>query len=330
MDIQAVKAEIGRRYQRALVTGGSGFIGSHIVEALLSTGIDVISVDSFVAGKEQNIAAFRDDPRFTSVKCDITDYDAFQRCFDGVDVVFHEAASKKNVCLRDPRRDLEVNGAGAYNVMELARDRGVKKVVHASTGSVYGEAQVIPQTETHPLNPVSYYGVSKLAGESYARTFAHLYGLDVTVLRYFHVFGPRQEWGVFGGVIPIFIYAILCGRNPTIFGDGTQERSFTYVKDVANANLFVAVTDGTGGEAYNCASGVNVTVGQMCDTLLAKMDRRDLAPVYDEWTIGDIKKFVISNEKLRSLGFVFQTGFDAGLNATIADYVDRFNRGLLE
>lgn len=329
MDMTRIKAEIGRRYQKALVTGGAGFIGSHIVEELLSTGIDVVSVDSFVAGREQNIAPFMENPCFKSVKCDITNYDAFKKCFDGVDLVFHEAASKKNVCIRNPRRDLEVNGAGAYNVMELSRDLGVKKVVHASSGSVYGEAQVFPQTETHPLNPVSYYGVSKLAGECYAKTFQHLFGLNTTVLRYFHVYGPRQEWGVFGGVIPIFIYAILSGKHPTIFGDGTQERSFTYVKDVANANLFVAVTEGTTGEVYNCASGINVTVRQMCDTLLEKMNRQDLAPVYDDWTIGDIKRFVISNAKLCSLGFAFQTDFDAGLNATIADYMDRFNGGLL-
>lgn len=329
MNINNVKMEIGKRYERAMVTGGAGFIGSNIIEDLLDTGIDVISVDNFSAGKEENISQFYSNPRFTSIKCDITDYENFRKSFDGVDVIFHEAASKKNICMKDPKRDLEVNGAGAYNVMKLAFDNHIKKVVHASTGSVYGEAQIIPQTEDHPLNPVSYYGVSKLAGERYAKTFEHLYGLNTTVLRYFHVYGPRQEWGSFGGVIPIFINAILNGRHPVIFGDGTQERSFTYVKDVVNANLFVAVNEKTTGEVYNCASGINVTVQEMCNELLFRMHHEDLTPTYEDWTVGDIKKFEISNEKLRSLGFDFLTGFDEGLDSTIADYKNRFERNLL-
>jgi len=327
MDMKNVRNEIGRRYSKALVTGGAGFIGSHIIEELLHTGIDVVSVDSFVAGKEQNIAPFLNHPHFKSYKCDVTDYDALKKCFDGVDIVFHEAASKKNVCLKDPRRDLEVNGTGAYNIMELSRDMGVKKVVHASTGSVYGEAKIIPQDEEHPLCPVSYYGVSKLAGERYAKTFEHLYGLDTTVMRYFHVYGPRQEWGVYGGVIPIFIYAFLNNKTPTIYGDGTQERSFTYVKDVANANLFVAATDGTKGEAYNCASGINVTVGEMYDMVAKRMNKGHIRPNYEDWTTGDIKKFVISNAKLRNLGFEFQMNFSDGLDLTIQDYIRRFNAG---
>ena len=330
MDIKKIKDEIGRKYSKALVTGGAGFIGSNVIEELLDTGIDVVSVDDFCAGKEQNIASFLENPRFKSIKCDITDYNNFKKCFDGVDVVFHQAASKKNVCINDPRRDLQVNAGGAFNVMELSRDFGVKKVVHVSTGSVYGEAKVIPQTESHPLNPVSYYGVSKLAGERYANAFYHLYGLDTTILRYFHVYGPRQEWGTFGGVIPIFIYSILNGNNPTIFGDGTQERSFTYVKDVVNINLFVAASDKTKGEVFNCASGVNITVQQMCDELLKKMHREDLRPHYEDWTIGDINKFNISNDKICNLGFEFQTSFDKGLDYTIEDYVKRFRKGLLQ
>ncbi len=329
MDIGKVKNEIGRTYQKALVTGGAGFIGSNIIEELLEIGIDVVSVDSYVAGKRQNIETFLSNKNFSDVKCDVSDYDELKRCFDGVDIVFHEAASKKNVCLKDPRQDLVVNGIGAFNILELSLDFGVKKVVHASTGSVYGEAQIIPQTESHPLNPISYYGVSKLAGERYAKAFESLHGLDITILRYFHVYGPRQEWGTYGGVIPIFIYAILNGMRPTIFGDGTQERSFTYVKDVVNANLFVAVNDQSKGEEYNCASGVSITVKQMCEEMLTRMGREDLTPLYDDWAIGDIRKFNISNDKLCSLGFEFQTSFDLGLDKTIEDYVNRFKRGLL-
>lgn len=329
MDMNQVKSEIGKKYQRALVTGGGGFIGSHIIEELLDTGIDVVSVDDFSAGKEENVALFSSNPRFTSYKSDVADYDSLRRCFDGVDLVFHEAASKKNICMKDPRRDLLVNGGGAFNILELSRDLGVKKVVHASTGSVYGEAQVTPQTESHPLNPVSYYGVSKLAGERYAKTFEHLYDLDTTIMRYFHVYGPRQESGEFGGVIAIFARQLLNGQRPTIFGDGTQERSFTYVKDVVNANLFVAATEGTKGEAYNCASGVNITVNEMCDAMRKLLGRTDLEPEYHDWTIGDIKKFDISNQKIRDLGFEFLTGFEDGLEQTVGDYVALKEAGLL-
>jgi nucleoside-diphosphate-sugar epimerase len=320
MNVSVLKSEIARKYQKALVTGGAGFIGSHIVEELLEVGIDVVSVDDFVAGKEENIAPFYSNPHFKSFKCDVTDLEELKKCFDGVDIVFHEAASKKNVCLKDPRRDLTVNGGGTFNILELTRDLKVKKIVHASTGSVYGEAQIRPQTEEHPLCPVSYYGVSKLAGERYVKTFEQLYDIDASILRYFHVYGPRQESGKYGGVIAIFARQLLNNMHPTIFGDGTQERSFTYVKDVVNANLFVAVTDDTKGEVYNCASGINVTVGQMCDEMRSILNKEELNPEYYDWTIGDIKKVSISNDKLCKMGFQFQTSFHEGLKETVKSF----------
>lgn len=329
MNVIELKNEIGKRYKRALVTGGAGFIGSHIVEELLSTGIDVVSVDNFVAGKEENIVPFANNPHFVSMTCDVTDLESLRKCFDGVDIVFHEAASKKNVCIKDPRKDLLVNGVGTFNILELVRDLKVKKIVHASTGSVYGEAVVIPQTETHPLCPVSYYGVSKLAGERYVKAFEHLYGINATILRYFHVYGARQESGEFGGVIAILARQLLNGKRPTIFGDGTQERSFTYVKDVVNANLYMATHDETKGEVYNCASGINVTVGQMCNDMREILNRLDLEPEYFDWTIGDIKKFVISNEKIKQLGFEFKTTFRDGLKETIKDYCEMHEKGII-
>jgi len=325
MNYSEAKKEVTSRFRRALVTGGAGFIGSHLVDELLDLGLEVISIDNFSAGKHENINHNLSNPRFTSVKVDTTDYEELRKYFNGVDIVFNQAASKKNICINNPRLDLQVNGLGTFNVLELSRDYGVKKVVHASTGSVYGEAQVLPQTEEHPIEPVSYYGVSKLAGERYAKVFERLYDLDTTILRYFHVYGPRQESGELGGVVAIFARNILKSERPTIFGDGTQQRSFTYVKDVVRANILVAASDKTKGEVFNCASGINVTINMLCDELLHLLGKEKiLTPLYKEWQIGDIKVFQISNRKLLDLGFAFETSFHDGLVETVNYFKSSF------
>ena len=288
-------------YKKAIVTGGAGFIGSHLVEELLNIGIEVISIDNYQTGDKKNLDQFRKNKKFKDVECDVTDYKTLKKQFKGVDIVFHEAASKKTICLKDPRRDLEINAKGTFNLLELSRDTGVKKFVHASSGSVYGEAKILPQTEDHPLNPVSYYGVSKLAGERYVQAFHHLYGLNTTVLRYFHVYGSRQESSDYGGVIAIFNRRLIKGEAPIIFGDGTQQRSFTFVKDVVKANILAAEKPGSNGEVYNCASGVNITINEMANMLL-KEYKSSLKPIYKDWMPGDIKKFNIDNTKLRKLG----------------------------
>jgi len=309
--------ELKSKYSKAIVTGGAGFIGSHLVEELLKQGLEVVSIDNYFAGKKENLAQFHDFKGFYEVNCDVTNYEELKKYFDGVDIVFHEAASKKTICLKDPRRDLLINGTGTFNILELARDFGVKKVVHASTGSVYGEAKYFPQDENHPLNPTSYYGVSKLAGEKYVRAFCDLYDMDCTILRYFHVYGPRQESSDVGGVVSIFGRRILNGEPPIIHGDGTQQRSFTYVKDLVGINMLVAMTEGTKGEAYNCASGINVTVGELAEKVKKYFGREDLQTLYDDWTVGDIKTFDVSNEKIRKLGYKFEYLFDEGLEKTL-------------
>ncbi len=312
--------DISGKIKKAIVTGGAGFIGSHIVEELLKQGIQVISIDNFVAGKKENIETFLCDKNFKSVKCDVTDYDDLEQYFEGVDVVFHEAASKFTVCLEDPRKDLEVNAKGAFNVLEAARKHGVKKLVHASTGSVYGEPQYFPEDEKHPTHPSSFYGTSKLAGETYCRVFARLYNINFTVLRYFHVYGSRQESSDYGGVIPIFIRRVFNGQNPVIFGDGTQVRSFTYVKDVVKANFYAAVTDSMNRNFYNCASGIRVTIAELAQYILKHFDRQDLQPVYKDWRPGDIKEFIIDNSSLKSVAFEDFTHFDEGLKETVQWY----------
>lgn len=305
-------------FKKALVTGGAGFIGSHIVEELVTMGVETISVDNYFAGKHENLEHLTRYDHFHEVKCDVTDFDGLKRLIPGVDVIFHQAASKKTICLNNPRMDLKINAEGTFNLLELSRDHGVKKFVHASTGSVYGEARYFPQDEAHPLFPTSYYGVSKLAGEKYVQAFGHLYGLDTTVLRYFHVYGPRQESSEVGGVVSIFTRLMLGGKPITIFGDGTQQRSFTYVKDVVQANIRAAMTPAARGECYNCASGIKVTIKELADMVADILGVRNQKIVFGDWLPGDIKVFDIDNRKIRSaLGLDFITDFRKGLGLTV-------------
>lgn len=305
------------KYNRALVSGGAGFIGSHICEQLLEDGLEVISIDDYSAGKKENLAHLHRYPHFQEVKCSVTDFDQMMPYFKGVDIVFHEACSKMTICLKDPRRDLAINAGGTFNILEASRRCGVKKIVHASTGSVYGEAQYYPTDENHPVNPTSYYGVSKLAGEKYVRLFGEMHGMSVTVLRYFHVYGPRQENSEVGGVVSIFGRHALHNEPLTIFGDGTQLRSFTYVKDLVNVNRLVALEDNSHGQSYNCASGIKVTILELANAVLELLGKKELPIIYKDWKPGDILKFDVDNSKIRQLGMEFKTPFDQGLENTI-------------
>jgi UDP-glucose 4-epimerase len=305
-------------FKKALVTGGAGFIGSHIVEELVEMGVETISIDNYFAGKHENLEHLNGYSNFVEAECDVTDFNRLESFFPGVEVVFHNAASKKTICLADPRRDLDINAKGTFNLLELALKYKTKKFIHASTGSVYGEAQYFPQDEKHPLTPTSYYGVSKLAGEKYVKVFEHLYGLDTTVLRYFHVYGPRQESSDVGGVVSIFTRLILAGKPVTIFGDGTQQRSFTCVKDVVKANILAAMTSGTKGQVYNCASGIKVTIKELADMIADILGIENQQIIYEDWTQGDIKVFDVDNSKIRqTLGIEYITDFKVGLEKTI-------------
>lgn len=305
-------------FKKALVTGGAGFIGSHIVEELVTNGVETISVDNYFAGKHENLEHLKKYSHFHEVECDVLDVDKLETLYPGVEVVFHQAASKKTICLNNPRLDLEINAKGAFNLLELAVKHHVKKFVHASTGSVYGEAQYMPQDENHPLNPTSYYGVSKLAGEKYVRAFHHLYGLNVTMLRYFHVYGQRQESSDVGGVVSIFTRRVLEGKPVYIFGDGTQQRSFTYVKDVVKANLMAAISPISNGVVYNCASGIKVTIQELYDMVCELLHKPGHPLIYKDWMPGDIKVFDIDNSKIRcDLDIDFVTDFMSGLKLTV-------------
>lgn len=307
--------------RKVLVTGGAGFIGSHICEELLKEGAHVIALDDMSAGRASNVRIFEDHPNYRFVQCSVCDDDADMReIFDGLDTVFHNAASKKNICLHDPKRDLAVNAEGALNLLLLAKEHGTRKFVHASTGSVYGEPSVFPTDETHPLRPVSYYGVSKLAGERYVDAFHQLYGMDTTILRYFHVYGPRQESNEFGGVVSIFMRRIVEGKNPIVFGHGAQVRSFTYVKDLVNVNLRAATMPAATGQVYNAASGIRVTINDLAFNMLKFSRRNDLSVEHGPELVGDIMNFDIDNTKVRrELEVDFERDFWGTLQKSLQD-----------
>ena len=308
---------IANRYRSALVTGGAGFIGSHLVDKLLSLGLHVTSIDDFSSGKRANIDQHTGNSNFRSLRMDVSNFEEINESFEGVDLVFHLACSKNTVCMRDPNRDLLVNAGGTLNVLRRAMQHKVKRVVHASTGSVYGEPVGFPTGENHQLAPVSYYGVSKLAGEKYGMVFHRMHGLEVVVLRYFHVYGPRQDNSDLGGVVSIFCRRAHEGLDMVIYGDGTQVRSFTYVGDVVRINLLAAVEPTLVGQFVNCASGDSITVRELADRVNAIYGNR-VGIRYANWRPGDIRRFEVDNSLLLGKGFEFEMQFDQGLRETLS------------
>jgi len=308
--------------KKVIVTGGAGFIGSHLCEELVKIGANVYSFDDFSAGKEINIAFLKEYKNFTSIRKSITDTEGMDEIIEGTDTIFNNAASKKNVCLIDPKKDLKVNAEGIFNLLEFSMKHKVRKFVQASTGSVYGEPVIFPSTEEHPLRPVSYYGVSKLAGERYVDVFHRLYDLDTTILRYFHVYGTRQESNEFGGVVSIFLRNILENKPLVVFGDGSQERSFTWVKDLVTANLEAGINKKAVGQVYNAASGISVTINELAKNM-KQMMKSPVDIIHDKPLVGDIMHFDVSNKKIRDeLGINFEKDFWGTLQTALDDFVD--------
>ena len=296
----------------------------------MNRGVEVVSLDDYSAGKRENLKSVRSLPNFREIAGDVTDPADVRKAMIGVDTVFHQAASKKTVCMRDPSRDLAVNGGGTLRLLQAATELGVEKFVHASTGSVYGEPEMFPQTESHRLCPVSYYGVSKLAGESYVNTFAHLFNLDVTVLRYFHVYGPRQESSDVGGVVSIFLRRALQKMPLIIHGDGGQVRSFTWVGDVVDANICAATRSIARGRTYNCASGGRVSIQELARKVLARVHPAGTVE-YAGTTPGDIREFDVDNTRITTeLGIQFEVDFDRGLGHTLDWAMSALASGLVK
>ncbi len=271
-----------------LVTGGAGFIGSHLVEALVARGHSVRVLDNLSTGSRANLAAVAD--KIEWVPGDVIDADLVQRATRGADWVFHQAAlASVPRSVADPMSTHHVCVTGTLNVLLAARDHKAKRVVYAASSSAYGNSERLPKSETDPTAPLSPYAVAKLAGEHYCAAFSEVYGLETVRLRYFNVFGPRQPPdSPYAAVIPLFIEAMLQGKSPTLHGDGLQSRDFTFIDDVVQANLLAAEAPGVRGKVYNVACGRRATLLD----LVAKINQllgTKIAPVHTEPRAGDVR-----------------------------------------
>lgn len=294
----------GVRYmkdKKVAVTGGAGFIGSNLTKVLMQSN-DVIIIDNLSTGHLENIQDMLENKSITFIKGDITDLNLLQRTFKDIDYVFHEAAIPSVPrSIKDPISSNNVNINGTLNVLTASKDNGVNKVVYASSSSVYGDTPTLPKTEDMKPLPLSPYAVSKLAGEYYCKVFTEVYGLSTASLRYFNVYGPRQDpLSEYAAVIPKFITRILSKKSPIIYGDGEQTRDFTYINDVVAMNIQAAESEVTG--IFNTANGNQVTINVLAK-LIMEIIGKDFDPIYNNFRPGDIKHSLAdiskSREKLR-------------------------------
>ncbi|NQT20153.1 MAG: SDR family oxidoreductase, partial [Planctomycetes bacterium] len=271
-----------------LLTGGGGFIGSNIAERLVKDGDDVRIIDNFSTGRKENIADFLD--KIELIEGDICNAADIEKAVDGVDYVLHLAAKPSvPASVADPRGCHEANIDGTFNVLMAAREAGVKRVVYSASSSAYGDTLELPNKETFAPRPLSPYAVAKLVGEYYCKVFTEIFGLECVSLRYFNVFGPKQNpKSQYAAVIPKFILMLLNGEQPTIFGDGEQLRDFTFVENVYIANKLACTAPGAAGKLFNCACGSPISINKLVEVLNDVLGM-SIAPVHLDERPGDVK-----------------------------------------
>ena len=306
--------------ERFLVTGGAGFIGSNLVEELLTRGHDVAVFDNFATGRRENLVPFLKDIEL--IEGDLRNADAVRKATRGRTYVLHQGALPSvSRSVQDPITSNEVNVTGTLNVLLAARDAGVKRVVAASSSSVYGDTPSLPKTETMPTLPMSPYAVGKLAAEKYCAAFHRVYGLQTVALRYFNVFGPRQDpTSPYSAVIPRFITALMKGESPVIYGDGEQSRDFTYIGNVVRANLLACEAVGVEGDFFNVACGERYTLLQLLKTLADLMGVSAKAR-HEAARAGDVRHSLADVARIsRAMGYTVQVDFREGLRRTVAHF----------
>ncbi len=305
---------------RYLVTGGAGFIGSNTVDELVRRGHSVVVLDDVSAGKEENLAEIRN--KITFLKGSITDIETLQKAAQQADFVIHLAArTSVPRSVKDPIETNRINVDGTLNVLLAARDNKVKRVVLAASSSVYGETPTLPKVESMQPQPISPYGVSKYVGELYAQIFGRCYGLETVSLRYFNIFGPRQDPdSPYSGVLSRFTTAFLDGTQPIVFGDGQQTRDFTFVDNAVQANLLACEASGAAGHVFNIGTGHAVSLNQTLQ-LLCRMSGKTLTPSHEPAREGDIRDSLADISRAREvLEYEPAVFFEEGLQRTFDWY----------
>ena len=307
---------------RYLVTGGAGFIGSHLVHHLVAAGHEVVVLDDLSTGRRENLTPVWD--RIRLLVGSVTDAEMCRRAMEGVDCVLHHAAvTSVERSVREPLAAHAVNATGTVNVLLAAGDAGVRRVVFAGSTSAYGNPADLPNHEDDRTHPLSPYAASKLAAEQYCEAFQATYGLEPVVLRYFNIFGPRQDpKSQYAAVIPRFITAALRGESPTIYGDGGQTRDFVYVANVVHANMLAsrAPADQVAGQVFNVGCGRAISVNELWQSI-RELVGTDVEPEYVEGRAGEVRDSLAAIEKARELfGYSEVVSFEDGLRQTIAYY----------
>ena len=299
-----------------LITGGAGFIGSNIATELVKRGESVRILDNFATGRKVNIEPI--DNQIELIDGDIRDFWTVAEAVNGVDYVLHQAALPSVIrSVKNPLTSNAVNIDGTLNVLDAARQAGVRRVVFACSSSVYGESETLPKVETMKPDPLSPYAITKLAGENYCKVYYHLYGLETVSLRYFNIFGPRQDPNSqYSAVIPKFIKSILSGQKPVIYGDGEQSRDFTYIANAVEANLKACTAPAAPGRCYNIACGQRFSLNQLLE-MLAEISGKKVAAQYVDPRPGDILHSLADIEAAKQdLGYTVEHDFKTGLKET--------------
>ncbi len=316
--------------KRVLITGGAGLVGSHIADLLVKEeAAEIVILDNFTRGRRDNLAWALENGPVTILEGDIRDRDLLERTMQGIDIVFHQAAIRITQCAEEPRLALEVLADGTFNVLEASVKAGVKKVVAASSASIYGMAEEFPTTESHhPYNNRTLYGAAKVFNEGLLRSFYDMYGLDYVGLRYFNVYGPRMDiYGVYTEVLIRWMDRIAAGQPPLIFGDGSQTMDFIYIEDIARANILAAKADVT-DEVFNIASGVESSLNDLAYSL-AKVMGSDLKPEYGpERKVNPVQRRLADVSKAKKLlGFEAQFSLEDGLQQLVNWWRDEKKAG---
>jgi len=312
--------------RKYLVTGGAGVIGSHLAEALLRRGEAVVVLDNFATGRRANLAAALEArrpgaPEPMVIEGDVRDPAAVRRAMSGVTHVLHQAAlASVPRSIAEPLASHEVNATGTLNLLLAAREAGVTRFVYASSSSAYGDSPTLPKVETMATSPLSPYAIAKLTGEHYCRVFSTLYGLETIALRYFNIFGPRQDPNSqYAAVVPRFLTAAFEGRSPIVYGDGRQSRDFTYIDNAVDANLRACeAAAGAVGRVYNVACGTSATLLEML-SVIETITGKAIHPVHEAGRAGDVRDSLADISAARELlGYAPSIEFEEGLRRTAA------------